>query len=240
MDKEDIIAYAMKTPTNTNPNILRGMLGTLESQSGAGLPDVTTEDNGKILQVINGEWNKSKSDRLLPEVTVEDVGKTIAVSETGQWILSELGGDADAIIINSIIGEAGANFASQFSAAISAITSDTMRSHSQSKVIESETGQAIIETLAQDPTKSKNAYLFYSYGTHAHVVRCSQVFANQLKNMDGQYDIGDRIDFLFEGTVFQPAIADLATPIIKFVVDIYRVAMSDGIRYNCIIYGYGI
>jgi hypothetical protein len=30
MNKEDIIAYAMKTPKNTNPNILRGMLGTLE------------------------------------------------------------------------------------------------------------------------------------------------------------------------------------------------------------------
>jgi hypothetical protein len=34
MDKEDIIAYAMKTPTNTNPNILRGMLETLKSQGG--------------------------------------------------------------------------------------------------------------------------------------------------------------------------------------------------------------
>lgn len=180
------------------------------------------------------------SDRLLPEVDAEDAGKTVIVNEDGKWELGEAGSGSDAIIINAIAGEAGANFNSQFSDAISPITSATMRSHSQSKGIASETGQAILETLAQDPTKSKDAYLFYLYGNHAHVVKCSQVYANQAKNMGGQYDTGDRIDFLFEGTVFQPAIADLPTPIVKFVVDIYRVAMEGRFIYNCIVYGYGI
>ena len=62
MNKEDIIAYAMKTPTNTNPNILRGMLNALAGEGGSGLPDVTAEDNGKTLQVEEGSWQVKNAD----------------------------------------------------------------------------------------------------------------------------------------------------------------------------------
>lgn len=62
MTKEEIIKYAMKTPTNTNPNILRGMLNTLAGEGGSGLPDVTAEDNGKTLQVEEGSWQVKNAD----------------------------------------------------------------------------------------------------------------------------------------------------------------------------------
>lgn len=57
MDKEDIINYVMETPGNSNPAVLGSMLN---SYGGGGvLPTVTSEDNGDVLTVVNGEWNKA-------------------------------------------------------------------------------------------------------------------------------------------------------------------------------------
>lgn len=89
MDKEDIIAYAMKTPTNTNPNILRGMLGALESQSGAGLPDVTTEDNGKTLQVEEGSWQVKNADYMKKTIFFSGNATVVASGADTPWILLE-------------------------------------------------------------------------------------------------------------------------------------------------------
>lgn len=81
MTKEEIIKYAMKTPTNTNPNILRGMLNTLAGEGGSGLPDVTAEDNGKTLQVEEGSWQVKNANYMKKKVffsgnaTVVDLGK---------------------------------------------------------------------------------------------------------------------------------------------------------------------
>lgn len=52
MNKEEIISYVMKTPENTNPNVLRSLLDS----DGGGLPPVTSEDNGKVIKVKNGEY----------------------------------------------------------------------------------------------------------------------------------------------------------------------------------------
>lgn len=55
MSQEDILEYLRTTPHNTNVNIVKSMM----SNMGSSLPDVTAEDNGKVLTVVNGVWDKS-------------------------------------------------------------------------------------------------------------------------------------------------------------------------------------
>lgn len=49
------------------------------------LPDVTTDDNGDVLTVVEGEWNKATPSTELPEVTSEDAGKVLTVNSSGAW-----------------------------------------------------------------------------------------------------------------------------------------------------------
>ncbi len=84
-----------------NENILENMLGASnpigEPQSrieellidiyeqGAGLPDVDQSDDGKVLAVVNGEWDKADiPDGNLPVVTSVDDGKVLSV-KNGSW-----------------------------------------------------------------------------------------------------------------------------------------------------------
>lgn len=55
-----------------------GFLGEKE------LPDVTSDDNGKVLGVVEGAWSKADIPAELPAVTTDDNGKLLGVAE-GAW-----------------------------------------------------------------------------------------------------------------------------------------------------------
>lgn len=52
--------------------------------AGAGLPDVTSDDNGDILAVVSGAWAKSAPPSSLPSVTADDNGDVLTVVD-GAW-----------------------------------------------------------------------------------------------------------------------------------------------------------
>ena len=52
--------------------------------AGIELPTVTTDDNGKTLQVVAGKWDKGMIIPELPAVTSDDNGKALIVS-SGAW-----------------------------------------------------------------------------------------------------------------------------------------------------------
>lgn len=54
------------------------------------LPPVTSQDNGKVLGVVAGQWSKTEPEDGLPEVTSEDNGKVLSVVE-GAWAPAEAG-----------------------------------------------------------------------------------------------------------------------------------------------------
>ena len=47
------------------------------------LPAVSASDNGKVLTVVSGEWNKAAVPTELPAVTTTDTG--ILAVEDGEW-----------------------------------------------------------------------------------------------------------------------------------------------------------
>lgn len=57
------------------------------------LPDVTSEDNGKVLKVSNGAWGVG-SDNSLPAVSGDDNGKMLMVV-SGAWAVVDLDGNND-------------------------------------------------------------------------------------------------------------------------------------------------
>jgi hypothetical protein len=52
--------------------------------SGSALPAVTADDNGKLLTVVEGAWDKADAPTELPAVTADDNGKVLKVVE-GAW-----------------------------------------------------------------------------------------------------------------------------------------------------------
>ena len=57
MSKKDIIDYVMETPGNTNKKVLGRLIDEVE---GVKLPEVTEDDNGSVLTVVEGTWDKAE------------------------------------------------------------------------------------------------------------------------------------------------------------------------------------
>lgn len=55
-----------------------------KGETGYGVPEITSADNGKILKVIEGEWEAAQPDSGLPSVSSSDNGKFLRVVN-GQW-----------------------------------------------------------------------------------------------------------------------------------------------------------
>ena len=62
MTKQGIIDYVTETPSNTNKAVLSTMLDNFDN--GDNLPEVSIDDNGKVLMVVEGEWNAATQDIL--------------------------------------------------------------------------------------------------------------------------------------------------------------------------------
>ena len=55
-----------------------------KAAASGGLPAVTSSDNGNVLAVVSGAW--AKSSNALPSVNVYDYGKILSVSSNGKWV----------------------------------------------------------------------------------------------------------------------------------------------------------
>lgn len=73
MNKQTIVDYVKNTPNNSNPAVLGSLLNQFEESAGSKLPEVTSEDEGKVLKVVDGEWNKGESSES-PFVRLYDDG----------------------------------------------------------------------------------------------------------------------------------------------------------------------
>ena len=60
--------------------------GIVEDQAGSTLPTVNADDNGKTLQVVDGQWDKGAKipDPQLPAPVVGDIGKVAGVVSDGE------------------------------------------------------------------------------------------------------------------------------------------------------------
>ena len=55
MSKQEVIDYVMNSPHNTNRGVLSTLLNSISE--GINLPEVTSEDNNKVLTVVEGNWS---------------------------------------------------------------------------------------------------------------------------------------------------------------------------------------
>lgn len=60
------------------------------ASSGSELPDVTADNNGQVLTVVDGAWRASDPSTVLPAVTAADAGKILMVGEDGSWIVASI------------------------------------------------------------------------------------------------------------------------------------------------------
>ena len=81
------IAIAEDATKTIDSKYLPENLGSNNNNSSqvAGLPEVSIEDNDKVLKVVDGSWAAAEAPSGLPEVTISDAGKFLRVSENGSW-----------------------------------------------------------------------------------------------------------------------------------------------------------
>jgi hypothetical protein len=62
-----------------------------KATAGEGLPDVTSADNGDILSVVNGAWDKAALPKELPTVSPSNSGEALTVNSSGKWAVGKIG-----------------------------------------------------------------------------------------------------------------------------------------------------
>lgn len=91
MTKEEIIKYTLSTPGNTNPNILRGMLGSLMAQSSGG---------GLVVNAVSQGLDSVLSETYKTIKTAMDAGRVVVIRNDNP--------DVSSIVV--ICGIDGANY----------------------------------------------------------------------------------------------------------------------------------
>lgn len=69
---------------------------------GSSLPEVTADDNGNVLTVVEGEWDKATPTKELPAVTSSDNGNVLTVVE-GEWSAAVPTADESTLVIPASI-----------------------------------------------------------------------------------------------------------------------------------------
>ena len=79
----------VQIPVNQNTRLERYLKAIVDKISSfVGLPDVTSEDNGKILGVVNGGWDKTNAPVGLPD---DPANKLFLFSKLNTWVAGDLG-----------------------------------------------------------------------------------------------------------------------------------------------------
>ena len=73
-------------PAVLNEGVQTGQIG----KGGSDLPEVTSDDNGNVLTVVSGEWNKAAIPSQLPSVDDSDEGKVLMVNSSGNWAKGDI------------------------------------------------------------------------------------------------------------------------------------------------------
>lgn len=67
----------------TIPEMLT-LISTVAAAAASELPVVNATDNGKVLAVVDGNWDKANAPTELPAVTGDDIGKVVSVVSDGE------------------------------------------------------------------------------------------------------------------------------------------------------------